>query len=347
MTGTPRIGLCGLGSIGKAVARLLLDHRSGFELVGAVTKEPADIGRQLSDVVGSQRSSDLVVTSELDELLAVKPDVVLLMTGSFLRDTTEDVLACAAKGVSVISPCEELAFPFNRDPHLSGRIDQTARDSGATILGTGVNPGFIFDTFLAAATGCSWDVTSIRGRRVVDVSGFGENIHLRLGVGYTPEEFDKGHADRSIAGHVGFPESAQIVAERLGLKLDGPVVEEFVPLIADTPAETTYGGVPAGLTEGFIQRATGSVGGEPLLQFELVLHLRPEAAGMTPADTFEIDGTHPVNVTLSPGMDAIPATSAQIVNSLPAVLHAEPGLKTVKDLPAATAWHDLAAPIFR
>lgn len=34
-----RIGLCGLGSIGKHVGRLLLDHRRGFEIVGAATKE--------------------------------------------------------------------------------------------------------------------------------------------------------------------------------------------------------------------------------------------------------------------------------------------------------------------
>ncbi|WP_067803221.1 NAD(P)H-dependent amine dehydrogenase family protein [Actinomadura formosensis] len=347
MTTTPKIAICGLGSIGKAAARLLLDHREGFEIVGAITKEAADQGRRLSEVAGSTTSSDVVVGADLSDLLSGEPDVVLLMTGSFLQDTADDVIQCARAGAGVITPCEELAFPFNRAPETARRIDEAARAGGATVLGTGVNPGFIFDSFLAAASGCSWDVTSIRGRRVVDVAGFGQNIHRRLGIGYTPAEFEKGHADGTIAGHVGFPESIQIVAERLGIPLDGPVQETFVPLVAESPAPTTYGELPAGLTEGFVQRATGMVEGRAMLEFDLVLHLRPRDAAMEPADTFEIDGTHPVKVTLSPGMDAIPATSAQIVNAVPAVLAAEPGLKTVKDLPAAAAWRNLGGGLLR
>lgn len=347
MTSAPRIAICGLGSIGKAAARLLLDHRAGFEIVGAVTKETADHGRRLSEVAGSAASCDVVVGGELSDLLSRRPDVVLLMTGSFLQDTADDVIRCARAGAAVITPCEELAFPFDRDPGTARRIDEAARTGGATVLGTGVNPGFVFDGFLAAASGCSWDVASVRGRRVVDVLGFGRNIHRRLGIGYTPQEFEQGHADGTIAGHVGFPESVRIVAERLGIRLDGPVRETFVPMVAESPAPTGYGEVPAGLTEGFVQRATGTVRGEALIEFELVLHLRPREAGMEPADIFEIDGAHPVKVTLSPGMDAIPATSAQIVNAVPAVLAAAPGLKTVKDLPAATAWRDLGVRLFR
>jgi 4-hydroxy-tetrahydrodipicolinate reductase len=109
-------------------------------------------------------------------------------------------------------------------------------------------------------------------------------------------------------------------------------------MIAETPAPTKYGAVEPGHTEGFIQRATGRVGGEEFIRFELLLHLRPREAGYEPADTFTIEGLHPVNLTLSPGMDAVLATSAELVNSIPGLLHAQPGLKTVKDLPAATAW---------
>jgi 4-hydroxy-tetrahydrodipicolinate reductase len=335
----PRVALCGLGSIGRAAGRLLLDHRSGFELVAAATKEPADIGRPLGEVVGAaDAAAGPVVTDDLSHVLDARPDVVVYATGSFLRDTYEDILACAAAGVSLVSPCEELAFPFNRFAEQAQAIDAAAREGGATVLGTGVNPGFIFDALLATASGAAWDVTAIRGRRTVDVIGFGENIHLRLGIGYTPEQFEQGHDDGSIAGHVGFPESIELVCERLGLRLDGPVEETFEAMVAETDAPTRYGAVPAGKTEGFVQRAIGRVDGEPRVQLELVLHLRPAEQGMRSVDHFELDGIHPVRVTLEPGMDAIPATSAVLVNSIPAVLAAAPGLRSVKDLPAATAW---------
>lgn len=333
-----RIAVCGLGTIGSQVARLLVEHRRGVEIVGAASKDPSQVGRPLYDVLGLKAEGGPVVADSVQEAIGGKPEAIVLATGSFLTDVMEDVLVCSRAGVNVVSPCEELAYPYRRDPKLAAEFDAAAHEGGATILGTGVNPGFIFDTLVATCTGVCWDVTAIRGRRVVDTVGFGQNIHLRLGIGYTEDEFNAGHANGTIAGHVGFPESIEIVCERLGLRLDGPVTEEFAPFIAATPAPTKYGEVKAGLTEGFVQRATGLVGGVELVRFELLLHLRPREAGYEPADTIEIDGRQPVRLSLNPGMDAVVATSAELVNSLPAVIHAAPGLKTVKDLPAATAW---------
>jgi 4-hydroxy-tetrahydrodipicolinate reductase len=333
-----RIAVCGLGTIGSQVARLLLEHRQGIELVGAASKDESQIGRPLNEVLGTAGPDGPVVSDSVDALIAERPDAIVLATGSFLPDVVDDVLACARAGVNVVSPCEELAYPYTRDPATAAAIDEAARTGGATILGSGVNPGFIFDTLVATATGVCWDVQAIRGRRVVDTIQFGQNIHLRLGIGFTPDEFEEGHANGTIAGHVGFPESIQIVCERLGVELDRPVEEKFEPLVAETPAPTKYGQVDAGRTEGFIQRASGVVDGEEFIRFELLLHLRPREAGYEPADTFEIDGRHPVRVTVNPGMDAVLATSAELVNSLPGLILAEPGLKTVKDLPAATAW---------
>ena len=342
-----RIGICGLGSIGSAATRLLLDHRAGFELVGAATKQPEAVGRPLHEVVGAATQSDVRVVDQLDSLLDAHPDIIVFSTGSFLSVVRDDVERIAAAGCNLVSPCEELAFPFTRDPEFSHRLDATARRTGVTILGTGVNPGFIFDGLLTAASGSSWDVTSIRGRSVVDVSGFGQNIHRRLGIGYTDEDFTTGHEQGTIAGHVGFPESVQLVVERLGLRLDGPIEESFEPMIALEAVNTPYGGVPAGHTEGFVQRAIGRVGGKVFIELELLLHLRPVAAGFPTSDRFVIDGMHPVSLELNPGMDAIPATSAQLVNSIPGVLRAPAGLMTINDLPASAAWKDLTRRMLR
>jgi len=333
-----RIAVCGLGTIGSQVARLLIEHRRGVEIVGAASKDPSQVGRPLNEVLGVDGDRAPVVVDSVNEAIADGADAAVLATGSFLPDVIDDVMLCARAGINLVSPCEELAYPFRRDPKIGAEIDAAAKGGGATILGTGVNPGFIFDTLVATCTGVCWDVSAIRGRRVVDTIEFGENIHLRLGIGYTQEEFKGGHEAGTIAGHVGFPESIELVCERLGIRLDGPVTEEFEPFIAQTPAPTKYGAVDAGRTEGFIQRATGRAGGSELVRFELLLHLRPKEAGYEPADTIEIDGRQPVRLALNPGMDAVVATSAELVNSLPGVIRAAPGLKTVKDLPPATAW---------
>jgi 4-hydroxy-tetrahydrodipicolinate reductase len=139
-----------------------------------------------------------------------------------------------------------------------------------------------------------------------------------------------------------------MVCERIGLQLDGPVEQVFEPMVAETPAPARYGSVDAGKTEGFVQRAIGVIDGEPRVQLELILHLRPEEAGYRPADSIEIDGIHPVRLVLEPGMDAVLATSAELVNNIPGVLAAQPGLKSAKDLPPSAAWlGDLEASVLR
>lgn len=333
-----RVAVCGLGSIGSHAARLLLDLRQGVEVVAAVTLEPEAQGRALHEVVGAVSESTVVVGDDLSVLLEQAPDAVVYATGSFISQTAPDIVRIVQAGANIVSPCEELAFPYTRFADHAREIDQEARRHDVTVLGTGVNPGFIFDTLLVAASGVCWDVKSVHGRRVVDVSGFGENIHRRLGIGFTEPEFAQGHAEGTIAGHVGFPESIEMVCERLGLVLDAPVSETFEPLVAATPAPTRYGEVSEGKTEGFIQRAVGTVDGSARVQLELVLHLRPTDSCYEVADTLTIDGRQPVNLTLKPGMDAIVATSAVLVNSIPAVVAAPAGLKSVKDLPAAAAW---------
>jgi 4-hydroxy-tetrahydrodipicolinate reductase len=281
-------------------------------------------------------------------MLRDRPDVVILATGSFIADTLALVLQCIEARANVISPCEQLAYPFRRFSKEAATIDEAAKANKVTVLGTGVNPGLIFDSLLAAASGVCWDVQSIHGRRVVDTTGFGENIHRRLGIGYPAHEFADSRRAGTIAGHVGFPESIEMVCERLGVSLDGPVEETLEPLLAKSSAPTKYGSVPAGSTEGVIQRAVGRVNGSDFMQLELILHLRPEEAGFKTVDSFTIQGRHSIHLTLDPGLDPVPATAAQLVNSIPIVLAAEPGLKTVKDLPAPSAWvGDISSVVLR
>ena len=252
-----RVGLCGLGTVGSQVGRLLLDYRRGAEVVVRRRNTTTRSGDPCTKVVAASSGAGPTVVDSLERVLAEEPDVVVLCTGSFLPDVINEVLQCAVAGVNLVSPCEELAFPFATDPAMGLKIDEAARREGRRSSEPGVNPGFIFDALLALATGVCWDIEAIRGRRVVDTVEFGQNIHLRLGIGYTLEEFQQGHRDATIAGHVGFPESIELVCERLGVVLDKPVEQTFEPLVAEADAPTKYGVVEAGRTEGFIQRATG------------------------------------------------------------------------------------------
>ena len=333
-----RIGLVGLGTIGSHITRLLLDYRHGFEIVGATTLDTDMHGKRLHEAVEAKTPSDVVVTGTISDVLRRGPDIVLHATQSFLKDIADQVLACIDSGANVISCAEELAYPWRRDPELARKLNEAAIVADVTVVGSGVNPGFLFDSLLTKVTGICWNVDNIVGRRVVDVSGFGKEIHERLGIGYTLGEFERGHEQGTIAGHVGFPESIALVFQAMGLSLDGEVEETFEPLIAPDDVTTKYGVVEAGETEGFIQRAIGRWQGQDYIQLELVLHLQPEARGFALEDTIRIEGKQPVNLSLTPGPSALLSTSANIVNSIPSVLAAPPGMRNVTELTPPAVW---------
>ena len=332
------IGMIGSGGVARHAARLLLNHRSDYDLVGVCSADSDVIGRDMAEIAGASSAKPIPVVGELSELLAMGPVAVIDGSRSFLHLIVDDVVACVEAGVNFVSACEELA---HREPGREAdwdRIEEAARRGGASVLGTGVNPGFIFDFLVLAASGLCWDIGGITGRRVVDVSGFGRDIHRRLGIGYTLDEFNAGHADGSIAGHVGFPESIRMVVEGLGLELDGPVTQEFIPYVASDDAPTLYGAVPAGSTEGFLHTARGRVNGSEFMTLDLLLHLRPEEAGHEVGDSIDMEGEHPIRLRFRPGNDALHATSAHLVNSIPTVIDAPPGIRPVSQLPAARAW---------
>ncbi len=279
------IAIVGSGGVARHITRLLLNHRHDYELVGVCTADPNAIGKDMAELAGAMSDTPVPVFGELSELLALGPAVVMDASRSFLRQVVNDVVACVDAGVNFVSACEELAYrEMGREADWD-RIDEAAKRGGASVIGTGVNPGFIFDFLILAASGLCWDIARISGRRVVDVSGFGHDIHRRLGIGFTLEEFNEGHARGSIAGHVGFPESIRMVVEGLGLKLDSPVTQEFAPFVAEDPAPTLYGAVPSGSTEGFLHTAKGRVNKEVFIRLDLLLHLRPEEAGHEVGDS--------------------------------------------------------------
>jgi hypothetical protein len=110
--------------------------------------------------------------TQRNEALCAGVDVVVIATTSFLVDVAEDVLTAVRHGSNVVTTAEEASFPRAVDAVLGDELDAAAKENGVSILGTGLNPGFAFDTFVVCATGAARTVDSLRVERVVDLSGF-------------------------------------------------------------------------------------------------------------------------------------------------------------------------------
>ena len=324
-----KVILAGVGRVGKDVARLL-SARPNYRIVAAYTRNPKLSGQDLGTLAGI-RSLGVTVTLDREVALKQPADVLVVATTSFLKEVAADLRLGIEHGLNVITTAEEAAFPWLIDEQLAHELDHLARDRQVSILGVGLNPGFIFDALLLTATGIAWDVERIRVRRVVDVSRFSATIQRRLGIGFSKAEFEAGVKSGSISGHIGFPQSFTLTSKCLGRELER-IEKTFEPLLAEQVYVNEHLKVEAGQTAGFIQRSTGLVGGKSWIAAEFIAHIAPASINLATEDAISIEGYNSMNLTISPGCNPQRGSAAMVANCIPRVIEARPGFLTVADL---------------
>src|SRR5581483_9395937 len=254
------------------------------------------------------------------------PDLVLLCTSSFLPAVRADLLRCAARGVDVVSSCEELLFPALQHPDMAAEIDEAARQGGASILGTGVNPGFILDFVPVIASAVAYDVTGVRGVRVVDAGKRRLPLQKKVGAAMTEREFRDLVAQGKL-GHIGMRESVALVGRALGLELED-VAQTVAPVIATEERRTPFLTVAPGAVAGIHNRGIGRSGGRTVVELDLKMFV----GALDPRDEIFLDGDPPVHLRFEGGIFGDSATAAILVNSARQVVDARPGLLTVLDI---------------
>ena len=331
MTDSIRVIQYGLGPIGCATARLITE-RAGLDLVGGIDIAPSKVGKDLGEVIGLARSVGIPVESSLGECLArTAADVVVHTTNSYFDLFKAQILEILGLGLDVVSTSEELVFPWLSHEAEATEIDVRAKEAGKTVLGTGVNPGFVMDSLPLYLTGICHHVNRIDVKRVIDASQRRGPFQLKIGSGLSVEEFERRMATGRM-GHVGLPESMEMVFHTLGKRLTA-YESDLKPLIAERPIRTEYVSVDPGCVRGLKQTARGYVSGEEFITLTFIAAL--EAGG--DGDTITISGRPNLEVELR-GTNGDLATTAIAVNAIRRVKAAAPGLVTMCELPMATVW---------
>lgn len=268
-------------------------------------------------------------------VLASGADLVLVATTTRLRDVADDVRAAVSAGSNVLVSAEEAAYPWVVDRALAEELDALAVARGVSILGGGLNPGFLFDAFVLTLLGAHDVPRRIAIERVVDVSRFGAAVRARLGLGRTPADFERQRAAGEILGHAGFAQSMHVVAAAIGRRIDR-LDAEFTPIFAAEDIELPGYRVAAGETAGFEQRYTAVTDGAGWFTARFLGHVRLADIGQRPTDRVVIDDGHGERTAeLTPGVPSQDGSIAVVVNSIDRVVAAAPGWRTVADLPPA------------
>lgn len=316
----------GVGAIGIEVARVLA-ARPDVQLVAAIDRAPDMAGQDLGRLAGLDGDLGVTVTADAGAALALPAELVVHSTGSYLEEVAPQLLAAVDAGKNVLSTCEELSYPWDRHPALSREIDVRAREAGVTVLGTGVNPGFVMDTLALAISAVCQSLSRLEVTRVVDVSTRRIQLQRKVGLGITPEEFEERKATGRF-GHVGLMESARLVAHALAWSLDD-WREVLEPVLCTAPRQAGEVRLEKGQVAGIHQVVSAHRNGREVLRLELEM----SAGAARPRDEVVIEGRPPVRMVIEGGVQGDLATAAVVANAIPAVVAAPAGLLTMADLP--------------
>jgi len=339
------------GNVGRhAIAGI--DARPDLELVGVWVSSDEKVGVDAGVLAGLGRELGVAATNDADALLALEPDCIVhtAWADDRLFEALDDLARLLRAGVNVVSSSPVfLQFPDGVVPEsMSDPVRQAALDGGASIWVNGIDPGFANDWLPLALTSISERIDEVRCQEILnyatydqprvlfDIMGFGrplDEVPLLLSPGILTTAW--GSVVRQIAAG-------------LDVELDG--IEEWHERAAASEAfEVASGRIEAGTAAALHFEVRGVRGGRTVIVVEHVTRLRDDLAPEWPQPTgqggYRVVLTGEPNYTLDMQMvggdgdhntAGLKATAMRLVNAVPAVVAAEPGLLTALDLPLVT-----------
>lgn len=338
------------GGVGRAAIEAIVSHPD-LELVGAKVYATEKVGRDVGELCGLDPLG-LSATDDVDELLARDPDCCLY--APILPDE-EDLVRLLRAGVNVVTP---LGWFFQRADE-SGDLRAAAVEGGASLHGTGINPGGVPERLPLVASAFTRAVTHVRAEEFSDIRSYDapEVIRNIMLFGVPPEQAS-GSFMPAILGN-GFNQSISMLAHALGFRVDEDRVVTHETAVASAPIESPIGVIEPGLVAGQRISWQATVDGAPVITVRVnwlmgEQHLDPPWSFGEQGERFEVsvDGDPPTHLTIhgwhpdsiAAGLQrnvGIVATGVHCVSAIPAVVAAPPGLVDYLQLPMV---HGKAAP---
>ena len=331
-----RVLVLGTGQMGSEIARLVL-QKQGLQLIGAYGRRAGRAGMDVGRAIGLDRDLGIPLDNELSAVIKkTQPDVAIQATCSRLDTAREEITMLIKQGVNVISIAEEMAYPAANSPLLAKQLHQLAIEHDVSVLGTGINPGFVLDLLVITLSGVCSEVQSITAKRVNDLSPYGPSVLASQGVGLTPAAFEKGLKDGTVVGHIGFVESIRMITSALGWEIDH-IEQMREPIVSQIRRETPIITIEPGQVAGCLHTASAYRQGKAVITLIHPQQIEPHLDGFQTGDTIEIKGTPNLHFTGRPEIPGGQGTAALAVNMIPRILNATAGLYSMADLPVPAA----------
>ena len=338
------------GHVGVRSLEAILDHPE-LELVGLWVHSDAKVGKDAGELVG-RPACGVLATNDVDALLDLQADVVVYTATADTRPTeaVEDICRILASGANVVSSSlVQLLHPKTADRSLVEPLEAACQEGGTSCLFNGIDPGFANDLLPIVLSGVSQWITEVRVREILNYATYDQADVLFDTMGFgQPLDSQPMLLIPSILAYA-WGGAVHTIAEALGVELDS--IDEwyerraFDADIPDIAGRTVEAGTQAGLRF----EVRGMVDGKAVIVLEHVTRLHDDVAPDWPEQIGQ--GGYHLTITGEPviectfhavGTDGdhntggLIVTATKLLNAIPAVVDAAPGLLSINDLPTPT-----------
>ena len=334
------------GNVARQTVRAVL-ARPDLRLVGAFAHSEAKDGRDVAELCGLSEPTGVLATRDTAALLALEPDCVVYTP---LHPDIDELVTLLGRGVNVVTSSEFLTGS-GLDPADRTAVERAARSGGASIFGSGMNPGYA-QLLAAVGAGVSIGVRHVRLTESVDVSLFAGDANMD-DLGWGRPEGDPSHPDDVERATAVFAEGVEVLARVLGLgSFDLRCTVEFA--VAEKDLDLPGRPIASGTVAGIDVRWEALVDDRPRIEshqrWVMSRSLRP-AWTVEHGYVVEVAGDPNIRLKLDiwPDVEDLAAltledihaigmriTGVPLVNAIPAVCAAEPGIRTYADLPTVS-----------
>ena len=353
---THRVIQWSTGNVGKLALAAIIDHPK-LELAGVLVHSESKSGLDAGVLCGRDPVG-VLATNDIDAVLALDADVVSYTATADLRpfEAIDDICRILAAGKNVVSTSVvPLVYPPAVEANLPGvvdRINEACAQGSSSFFTSGIDPGFANDLIPLMLTGVCQRVDHVRIQEILNYDTYDQTEVLfdTMGFGkpldHTPMLLLPGVLSFAWGPIV------RMIADGLAVELD-EITEWHEKWEAPVDYDTAVGPISAGTMAGLRFEIRGIVGGEERIVVEHVTRMHNDAAPDWPHGTnpqggyrIEIKGSPVIKADLEIIGDdgdhntgGLVATAMRILNSIPAVCDAPPGVLSTLDLPLVTGKH--------
>ena len=315
----------GFGSLGKEIFIELL-KRKNLKAVGVIDIAKSNLGND-PGILTLNRKAGIKIVGNIEDVKS-KPDVALHATTSSLGEAYYQISELLNHRINVLSTCEQLVYPYGNNKKIAKKLHMIAKKNKVSVLGVGVNLGFVMDSLVLKLTSLCSNIHRIRIERVVNIANRRKALQEKMCLGLGLDQYKK---FKKNVGHVGLHESARMICDTLKiydtLKQKAITISTTVrPIIATHKLQVRDVTVEMGQITGLEHKLVAKKHNSNFLEMTLSMFV-----GAVDFDYVEIEGTPPISVRTN-GINGDQATVALLFNYIPIILEEEPGLHTVNCL---------------